>query len=109
MIRKSGAGFPKGHVQTISKSSIAFRPEAIALVATVRCRALRPILVAQSHPVHWIRQSFLVPSERRQVEIVIGRIHHVESAGETGVSVKDASGRVAVEHADAGRLLDTES
>ena len=47
-----------------------------------RLRRLRLILVAQAHPVHRIGQALLVTAERRQVEIVVGGVHHVEAAGD---------------------------
>ena len=40
------------------------------------------VLVTQPHPVHRIGQALFVASHRRQVEIMVGGIHHVEAAGE---------------------------
>src|SRR5881392_2439316 len=64
------------------------------------------ILVAPPQPVHRVRQALFVTAERRQVEVVIGGIHHVEAAREAGIGVEDISRLVAIEHADAGRFLD---
>src|SRR5258708_19349971 len=56
------------------------------------------------HPRLGIRQSVLVAPLRREVEVVIGRIHHVHPARVTGISVEDRATVIPVEHADAGAL-----
>src|SRR4029453_7550756 len=43
--------------------------------------------------------------ERGQVEIVVGGVHHVEAAGETGIGMEDIPGLIAVKHADSRRFL----
>src|SRR3984957_5835900 len=69
----------------------------------------RLILVAQPQPVHRVRQALFVTTERRQVEIVIGGVHHVEAARKTGIGVKYLTCLIAVKYADAWRVLDTEA
>src|SRR5438045_1685293 len=58
----------------------------------------RRILVSQPHPIHRIWQVLLVTTERRQVEVMVGGVHHVEAAREAGIGVEDAALVVAVEH-----------
>src|SRR6185295_4754541 len=47
--------------------------------------------------------------ERGQVEVVIGGVHHVEAARETGIGVEDVPGIIAIEHADSGGFLAAEA
>src|SRR5258707_8928058 len=73
-----------------------------------RCRS-RFIPVAQPKPVHRIWQALLMAAERRQVEIMVGGIHHVEAAREAGIGVEDLALVAAIKHADAGRFLHAEA
>src|SRR5829696_4161984 len=43
--------------------------------------------------------------ERRQVEVMIGGVHHVEGPSVAGIGVEHAPGLVATEHADSRRFL----
>ena len=67
----------------------------------------RLVLVTVPHPIHRVGQAFFMAAERREVQIVVRRVHHVEAAGEGGIGVEDVTSRVAIEHAKAWRFLDT--
>src|SRR5438132_3281655 len=73
-----------------AQSSRSFSRPRLALTARGGV-GLHLVLVAQPHPVHRIGQAFLVAPKRRQVEIVIGGVHHVEAAGKAGIGVEDIS------------------
>src|SRR3954452_16152881 len=84
------------------------------LVGTARAPAAAvgwgrgPILVTQPNPVHRVGQTVFMPAERSEVEIVIGRVHHVQAAGITRVGVENGSCLVAIEHAYPRRFVDAE-
>src|SRR3974390_1482943 len=76
--------------------------------ATIRHAGASFILIVQTDPFHRIGQAFLVSAQRREVEILIGGVHHVEAAREAGIGVKNGAGFVAIERTDPRRFLDAE-
>src|SRR4051794_31628925 len=84
------------------------------LVGTARAPAAAvgwgggPILVTQPNPVHRVGQTVFMPAEMSKVQIVIGRVHHVQAAGITRVGVENGSCLVTIEHAYPRRFLDAE-
>jgi hypothetical protein len=64
------------------------------------------VLVAKLQPRHRIGQAVLVAYLRNQIEIVIGRILHVEAARVAGISMEHGAVAILVEDAGAGHLVD---
>src|SRR6516164_784801 len=68
------------------------RPESYRLVAaTIRRSGGGPVLIVQTDPFHRIGQAFFMPAQRREVEILIGGVHHVEAAREARIGMEDSA------------------
>src|ERR1044071_1475391 len=90
-----GAAVSGGHASAMSSRRCA-RRDAVQQHSGA-------ILVSPAQPRHRVRQVRLVAALGHEIEIMIGSVHHIESAGIAGVGVEYVVS-LLVKDADAGEL-----
>ncbi len=78
----SNAAMHSGHFGTSSAASAAHRPEAEEPCVSQRARRSGDfaVLITVLQPIHAVRERGFVASLGHQIQVVIGRVQHVDAA-----------------------------